>query len=51
MSALLTGLVVAGLLALFLAAGGIMFLVIELVFKDDRQLAELRDRAEERTRY
>ena len=51
MSAILTGLLVSGLLALFLAVGCIMFLVIQVVFKDDHELAKLRDKMEERSDY
>jgi hypothetical protein len=51
MSAILTGLLLAGLLALFLAVGAVMFLIIQISFKDDQQLAELRDKAEERSRF
>jgi hypothetical protein len=51
MSAILTGLLLSGLLALFLAVGCIMFLIIQVVFKDDHQLAKLRERPEERSEF
>jgi hypothetical protein len=47
MSAILVGLLMSGLLAAFLAAAFIMFFIIQAVFKNDQDLAKLREKQKE----
>jgi hypothetical protein len=47
MSAILVGLLMSGLLAMLLAASAIIFLITRLVLKEDHQVVQLENEADE----